>query len=352
MPNIILDFERLKYPNTGLYTFCESLGHAVIANKPANQNIGFYLPKKEVNIFGNAQKYYLQHSLHKFIKPSFPNLDIWHSTNQVSRYSPASRKAKIILTIHDLNFLIEKKGNPEKIKRFLKQIQKNIDKASAITTISNYVKSDVEKHFNLNGKEIQVIYNGGGNVGDLSLAQQPVDFKGRPFLFTIGTVLPKKNFHVLIPLLLNNDFDLVIAGNISSKEYEEKIKQEAIRYGVYERLKIVGPISASNKALYYKNCTAFLFPSIAEGFGLPIIEALSLGKPVFSSNHTSLPEIGGDVTYYFNSFDPEEMRNVFIKGLEDFKTNNLSQVCIDHAKKFSWDNTAKQYIELYKQLAL
>lgn len=351
MLNIILDFERLKYPNTGLYTFCESLGHAVIRNKPINQDIGFYLPKKEFNVFGKEQKYYPQHSFHKFIKPSFPGLDVWHSTNQVSNYFPALKKAKIILTIHDLNFLIEKKENTGKITRLLKKIQKNIDKASIITVISEYVKNDVENHFDLRGKEIKVIYNGGGNVGDLVSAQQPLDFNGRPFLFTIGTVLPKKNFHVLMPLLLNNDFDLVIAGNISSKEYEGKIIEEAKKYGVYNRLKIVGPVSLSTKAWYYKYCTAFLFPSIAEGFGLPVIEALSVGKPVFSSNHTSLPEVGGDVTYYFDSFNPDEMNSVFKIGLEDFNKNNLSQICINHSKKFSWDNTAKQYLDLYQQLA-
>ena len=124
---------------------------------------------------------------------------------------------------------------------------------------------------------------------------------------------------------------------------------QAQKFGVADRVKITGPISEEDKAWYYKNCEAFVFPSIAEGFGLPVIEAMHFGKPVFLSTHTSLPEIGGDAAFYFENFEPETMQNAFAKGMETFKTNNMQQKVIAHAMQFDWQETARQYLKLYDE---
>jgi glycosyltransferase involved in cell wall biosynthesis len=347
MDNILLDFERLKYPNTGLYTFCQCLGHSLLRKKKNSQTLTFYLPKNRLNIFGEDESYYIQKSWHKLFKPKFSNYNIWHATNQVSDYIPNSKTQKLILTIHDLNFLIEKKNKVNKISKHLNKIQSNINKASVITTISEYVKRDIERNFDLSGKKIKVIYNGGIVSNTF---KETIVFNEKPFLFTVGTVLPKKNFHVLVPLLLNNDFNLIIAGNLSSKDYLEKIINEAKKYGVSNRLKITGPISELQKLHFYKNCEAFLFPSVAEGFGLPVIEAMSFGKPIFLSKHTSLPEIGGNVAYYFDSFDPIDMQQTLDFGLNQFKSTNPSEEIIKQANKFSWDKAAEEYLHLYENI--
>ena len=164
-------------------------------------------------------------------------------------------------------------------------------------------------------KHIDVIYNG-CNVyrGEI---RQPDSLPAKDFIFSVATVLPKKNFHVLPCLLKGTDLELVIAGNKS--DYVNVILEEARKYGVEERVKIVGPIEERVKHWYLKNCKAFVFPSIAEGFGLPVLEAMAYGKPVFLSRHTCLPEIGGDYAYYFNmDFDRELMQVEFKRGLEDY----------------------------------
>jgi glycosyltransferase involved in cell wall biosynthesis len=347
MNNILIDFERLKYPNTGLYTFCHDLGISLLKKKNNNQRLTFYLPENRLNLFGENENYYVQKSWHKFLRPKFSEFTTWHATNQVSNYIPYIKNQKLLFTIHDLNFLIEKKEHPNKISQLINKIQKNIDKSTIITTISEYVKGDIEKHFNLSGKKIKVIYNG-GCISNLDT--EVPHYTGRPFLFTLGTVLPKKNFHVLIPLLSNNDFNLVIAGNLSSKGYLDEILNEAKKYGVSNRLMITGPISESQKLHFYKNCEAFLFPSIAEGFGIPVIEAMSFGKPIFLSKHTSLPEIGGNVAYYFDSFDPMDMRQTLDFGLNHFKSTNPSEEIIQQANKFSWDKAAEEYLDLYESI--
>src|ERR1700751_128658 len=125
--------------------------------------------------------------------------------------------------------------------------------------------------------------------------------------------------------------------------------EEAAKFGVADRVKITGPISEEDKAWYYKNCAAFVFPSLAEGFGLPVIEAMHFGKPVFLSTLTSLPEIGGNAAFYFDSFDPEAMQQVFKNGMEQFYAENWEDKVKAHAMKFNWDETAKQYLALYEE---
>jgi glycosyltransferase involved in cell wall biosynthesis len=349
MSRILFDCERLKYPNTGLYTFCKQLGLTLQTNAPSDFEIEYYLPSSSIGLFGDTAKYHIQKSWHKLFVPGSGAFDIWHSSNQVSRYLPSSSRVKVVLTIHDLNFFIEKNDRPASIKKNLKQIQERIDRASAIVCISKFVANEVESTFDLQGKRAITIHNGctfDDNIENIS----PVYIPEKPFLFSIGTVLPKKNFHVLPALLQGNELELIIAGNHSSQQYVHKILEEAKNEGVSGRVKIIGTISDRERHWYYKNSTAFVFPSIAEGFGLPVIEAMHYGKPVFLSNHTSLPEIGGDAAYYFNNFEPNNMRETFNQGMSSFLKDDMEEKAKLRASQFSWQQTAKSYLDLYSRL--
>ena len=90
---------------------------------------------------------------------------------------------------------------------------------------------------------------------------------------------------------------------------------------------------------------------MAEGFGLPVVEAMSLGKPVFLSNLTCLPEIGGKEAYYWKNFEPNYMIETFEKGLKDFaEDTEKAHRSINWAKQFSWENAAKAYLNLYENV--
>jgi glycosyltransferase involved in cell wall biosynthesis len=115
---------------------------------------------------------------------------------------------------------------------------------------------------------------------------------------------------------------------------------------------LTGKISDIEKQYYLKNCSAFVFPSLREGFGIPPIEAMRFGKPVFLSNSTSLPEIGGKHAFYWDHFEPKYMAEIFIKGIITYnaKKDWYSEQYIKRAKSFDWNKAAKQYIELYKTI--
>ena len=122
MRNIVIDLERLKYPNTGLYSFCKDLGRELI-NKNKDFDLELYLPKGNEALF-NTKKYFFTKSIDKFVNPK--RNTSWHLTNQLA-YT-GNLNCNNLLTIHDLNFLIEKKNNPKKIKIYLDKNQKNINK--------------------------------------------------------------------------------------------------------------------------------------------------------------------------------------------------------------------------------
>ncbi len=349
MNRVLIDCERTKYPNTGLYHFCLSLGNALIQQQDSNQEqFYFYVHPSRAHLFGKDQHYVLQHPLHKIFQPGTGKYNVWHSTFQNSYYRPYSKNTREVLTIHDLNFLVERKGANDKIKKYLRAIQKNIDRADHIVCISQYTRQTVLEQFSLHGKTPQVVYNG-CNIHEFAGYNTPLFAPAKPFIFSLGTVLKKKNFHVLPCLLKDNDYQLIIAGVINSS-YKETITAEATLHGVEDRVKFTGPVTEEDKYWYYKNCLAFAFPSLAEGFGFPAVEAMYYGKPVFLSRLTSLPEIGGDAAYYFDDFDPLAMQLAFKKGMQHYLENNPAEKIKARAMQFSWPVAAKQYLDIYRSL--
>ena len=344
--NVGFDACKMKYPNTGLRTFCEQLIPALnnIAIKDNNATFEVYLPSVAKGVLPKEIRSNTLHIWDRFLLKA-PHINVWHQPFQSGSYFPRGEKATL-LTIHDLNYLYEDGG--KRRNRMEKKVQRNINRSDRLVAISQYTKNDIIKNLDTQGKEIDVIYNGCTKyTGPITPPEQSPE---RPFLFNVGTLLSKKNVHVLPAILRNNDYLLYIAGNRSS--YEEKIIAEAKKFGVEDRVRIIGPISESEKHWYLKNCKAFMFPSIAEGFGLPVIEAMYYGKPCFLSKHTCLPEIGADKAYYFNyEFDPDTMLNEFEKGMNDFATTNKSNAIIKHAELFSWEKAAKEYWEIYRTIA-
>jgi len=353
MNKIVIDCEKMRHPNTGFYYFCKNLALHVIEEAKdivPNVEINLYLPKKEIASFEGLTHIIPFNNLHKFYLNIGHN-SVWHSTTQMSNYWPSNKEKKTILTIHDLNILYEKETNIDRIKKKLNKIQKKIDRADQIVTISNYVKDDIVNNLNLRNKNITVIYNG-CNVYKKPIVKPTSNlYINAPFLFAIGAINETKNFHVLPKLLKFNDYVLVLSGEAVSQDYKQKIIEEAIKYNALDRVIFTGPINDNDKFWYFQNCSAFLFPSIAEGFGLPVLEAMHFGKPVFLAKKTSLPEVGGDVAFYFDNFEDEHMQEVFKIGMAEYEnTPILSTKLINQSKKFDWKIAAQQYLALYKSL--
>ena len=138
MKRILIEMEKLKNPNSGLGQFCLNIGEQFQLLNPKNLQLDFYLPAFQKNVFGEQFNYVKHTSIHKLIPLGSSDYDVWHCLQQDSPYLPTNKKTRLILTIHDLNFLQEKKKS--KAGGYLKKLQKNVDRASAITVISDYTK--------------------------------------------------------------------------------------------------------------------------------------------------------------------------------------------------------------------
>jgi glycosyltransferase involved in cell wall biosynthesis len=351
MKQVLVDMHRLKYnPFNGLYSVCLNLGKALAAIPLTDMELHYYLPKKDFGIFGDHARYVRHRSLDKYYRFGTGRYDLWHVTTQLSWYRPFNNATKVLYTLYDFSYLIEDAGNVKRNQRLLKQTQERIDRADYITGISQFAIDEARKHLDLGNKPTRAIQLG-CTIAEYPEFDQPKYRPSKPFLFTIGLVQPRKNFHVLPPLLQGNDYELVIAG-LNKFEYGKEVEEAAKKFGVSDRVKLIGPATEEEKYWYYKNCTAFLFPSYAEGFGLPVIEAMYHGKPVFSSDRTSLPEVGGDAAYYFRDFSPEAMRQVFAEGMQHYATQQPQEKIRQQAATFSWGNCAAEYIDVYKQMLL
>lgn len=351
MKKIIFDCERMKYPDTGLYHYCMNLGKYLEENVDRRcEELFFYTPPSEQNWSYSYQNHITQNPLHKFVLPPFHSFDIWHATYQSTHYMPLrNKRIKVVLSLHDLNFLYDEKKSPEKRQKYLRYVQKLIDRADALVCISEFSKNEIQQHCDTRNKPLYVIHNGSNLLQKPALSEKSYKPK-KPFLFSIGVINRKKNFHVLFPLLKNNMMELLIAGKYDDPGYLSFIQKHSRELGVENNVRLLGAISEPEKSWYYNHCSAFAFPSISEGFGLPVVEAMTCGKPLFLSARTALPEIGGDVSFYFKDFHPDHIQNVFANGMKIYNSNGLREKIKARGNSFSWRKAAMEYLKVYRSL--
>ncbi|MEH6658370.1 glycosyltransferase family 4 protein [Leeuwenhoekiella marinoflava] len=302
------------------------------------------------NDFGDYFKYLHYYSFTRYKALRLPfKYDLWHSLNQNTKIEPRFNMP-YVMTVHDVHFA-EGTDSGDKTAR-IKRFQEKLNRAHALVYISKFAQTATKSIFDTSNHEEHVIYNGNPMI-DTSI---PVNFEpnfkpNKPYLFTIGEFTERKNFHSLIEMLqFLPDYELIIAGN-SERPYLEKIKQVITANKLESRVHIPGKISETEKKYHLKNCAAFVFPSLKEGFGIPIIEALRFGTPVITSNNTSLPEVGGTYATYWEHYAPEYMAKKLLQGITRFNADTqLKQDAIAHAKSFNWNNTAKAYLKVYRSV--
>lgn len=344
MPEILVDILKVKDLYSGLGQFSANFAQALIAARRTANKVKFLAPPGHAELISEGTGVVHPSLLRRYFPALNKPYDLWHSLHQFPSFHPHPR-SKWILTVHDLNFLVEK--DRSKAQRYLQRLQRNVDKSHAVTAISAFTKSELEKHVDLRGKPVHVIHN-----GVVMPSGNPTPKPQRPYFLSLGVFKEKKNFHVLLPILKDfPDHDLVLAGN-NATPYGTSIKERIRVLGLEDRVQMPGAVEDQEKFRLFSNCDALLFPSLAEGFGLPVIEAMLLGKPVFLSRATSLPEIGGDAAFYFDSEQPATITHSIRSGLSAFVADphKVEQRMKTHAAKFTWAACILKYIELYAEV--
>jgi glycosyltransferase involved in cell wall biosynthesis len=214
--------------------------------------------------------------------------------------------------------------------------------------ISEFTRSDVGKHLRIDHRNTRVICNGIALSGEEPLPL-PLPTE-RKFLLSIGKFHPRKNLLSLVRMMpFLEDFALVLAGDDSGACAEE-VRSLVHRLKLGDRVFIIGKVSEGGKRWLYEKCEFLVMPSSHEGFGLPVVEAHSLGVPAIVSRLAALPEIAGPDAFYFSSLVPEEMANDVKEATALLARVHISEALKQNAARFSWERAAAGYEEIYRGL--
>jgi len=264
-------------------------------------------------------------------------------------YSPVPQ----IVTIHDLLPLYDPDFMPRwKIyySKILPKILKN--HCRKIICVSEFTRVELLKYYpEINQNLIKVIHPGFNPLrfqtdGEFSVFEK---FGFRDYFLMVGEGRPYKNLE-LVPKALSiyrGNSILAICGRVPEDE-KTRIQGIANEVGVGARMRWLGYVSDEDLGLLYKNSKAFIFPSRYEGFGLPLLEAMSFGAPILSSNAASLPEVGGSVPIYFDPFDPMDLSQK-MKLLDEDQTlvERMRTAGYKRVKHFTWEESAHRHIDLF-----
>ncbi len=345
---VLLDICEIGNPTSGFGQIAKNYYRLYQSIEDKDLSFHFLLPEGfKVESDAKVQMTNIRNKYHKHFSKGLPEVDLWHSTNQQQIKRKRGKCKKFVLTIHDLNFLTEKNWIRQLKHRFF--LQRAINQADAVTCISQFVAHQVEKLFNMRGKSVRVIYNGVEDISEQP-EEKPSFAKGRPFFFAIGQIRAKKNFHLLVDMMRQfPDYDLYVCGD-DHFDYAQTVREHINQLPTHNAY-LCGKIQAEEKVWLYRHCEAFLFASQGEGFGLPAIEAMQFGKPVFIANATCLPEICGDCAYVWPSLNPDEMGDFVKSTLRCFNGSpERTEQIKEHANLFSYDRHIQSYLQLYKEL--
>jgi len=348
MRKILIDLTILKSPNCGLGQVALNYGqyYKNSYEPKSNEKITLLVPKQYVGAFGDKVNYVAAKKIYRifpFLIKLIP-FDTWHSIHQLSRYTPWGHNN--ILTIHDFNFYYEKQGH--KVEKYMRRIRRRVWFADTVVAISYFTESEVQ-NFTPTPKRVHVIYNGIERID--KLPEKRPDNIQEPFLFTIGEVKKKKNFGVLLDIMkLMPEYHLYIAGN-DNTDYAETLRKRIDEEHI-DNVHLMGIVSGENKCWMYRNCTAFVFPSLFEGFGLPTLEAMLYRKPVISSRSTSLAEVCLNHAYFFpQEFEPTKSAELIRKAINE-TTEEMLEKSFDYATSYTWEKHMEKYLRLYRNKPL
>jgi glycosyltransferase involved in cell wall biosynthesis len=265
-----------------------------------------------------------------------------------------------VLTVHDLSF----KHVPEMIskKNFISlnsQMHLTAKKATKIITVSENSKKDIIQFLKIPDKKIEVIYEAADSsfkvINDEDARNKVREKYNLPpqYLLYVGTYLPHKNLETLIRALhkLRQDtkvpYKLVFAGNMGRNF--ETINTLIVQLGLENDIHTIGFVPEQDLPVVYSLSDLFIFPSLYEGFGLPLIEAMACGVPVLSSNSSCLPEIGGESALYFSPKDVEDLADkiTHITQNETLR-NEMIGKGLKRAKTFNWHTMAEKTLRVYE----
>ncbi|MFH1171420.1 MAG: glycosyltransferase family 1 protein [bacterium] len=283
-------------------------------------------------------------------------LDVFHSPANVL---PLSYPGRSVITIHDLAIYRNPEWFPGQLFSTRLLVPQSVRKARHIIAVSESTKRDLKDIFHVPSSKISVVYEAPFVV--------PINVKDRnvntvkkfkiqcPYFLFLGTIDPRKNIRMLVaaflklranPLFANHQ--LVIAGG---KGYKADDILESVEQHRAEGVHYVGYLTHNEKLDLVRRSLCFVFPSLYEGFGLPVLEAMRMGVPVITSNTSSLPEVAGNAAVLVDPTSMQALRSAMARiATNGVLRTNLVRRGYEQAKKFQWEDVARKTLAIYQNV--
>jgi len=365
------DAKRAFYNKSGLGSYSRNLLQGLAKKYPENKYI-LYTPGNDMNLYNPSQECFsirypkkTLHRLSKYYWRSFylskqileDKLDIFHGLSHEIPYNFPSGKIKSVVTIHDLIFLKFPYLYPALDRVFYEtKFRYSCSKANKIVAVSNQTKSDIKEFFKISEDKIDVVYQGCNPMfnTEIPLVEKEIlrmkYLLPKSYILYVGTIEERKNLLTLLKALYYGKIDvpLVVIGKPTA--YMNKIA------GFIERHSLINVIFCDiihNEDLpgIYQMADLFVYPSLYEGFGIPILEALYSKVPVISSKEGCFAEAGGRFTMYVDPNSVEEMSAAIKKVLNDFELREkMIHEGYLHARNFDEEKVSANMIEVYRKI--
>lgn len=273
---------------------------------------------------------------------------------------------KQIVTVHDLHYLHFNDavaGCRQEIpayRRFLYRVKMPhiFKRSTAIVTVSEAARLDIINSFGISPEKVHVVYNGydskrfHNKINSKQVLERLGLTRGDYFLF-VGSILRHKNIVRLVQAFARQDahMSLVIVGVCKDTDYLEEIMEISTKLGVGGRLKYLKYVADDDLPSLYSAAVAFILPSLHEGFGVPIIEAMACGTPVITSNCSAMPEVAGDAALLVDPYSVESISAAMNEILENpLLTQKLRRAGLERSAAFRWANSARKLYELCQKV--
>lgn len=271
-----------------------------------------------------------------------------------AHYIPRFCPFKTVVTIHDLSYLYFPN---EFLKKDLYQLNNwtkyALNKSFHIIAVSKTTKKDIIHEYAIPEEKISVIYNGYESM-KLPTTNYELRTNSYPYFLYIGTIQPRKNLSFLVSAFAqfhktHPDYKLILAGK-KGWLYEDIFKQVE-QIGLKDSIMFPGYVSEEEKNNLYRKAVAFILPSLYEGFGIPLLEAMAHSCPVISSFSSSLPEIGGEACLYFDPKNEEDLVERMKSIVSDAALKKkLVTTGRERIKLFSWDTTGDRTLHILQSI--
>jgi len=283
-------------------------------------------------------------------------INVFHSPNYTL---PLGLPCPSVVTVHDLAFL-DRRFHKARLRLYLTLLTKmSLRRADRIIAVSEYTKREVERHFPFAEGKVSVVYSGldpAFRNGASAHGGGPPAASDRPYVLFVGSIEPRKNLPRLIRAFERAMSDtglpheLVLCGPWGWRY--QPVKEALERSPMRRRIRHTGYVASADLPALYADADLLAYPSLVEGFGFPVLEAMASGTPVLTSDCSALPEVAGGAAVTVTPTDERAIADGIMRILSDRGlANRLAKRGRERSAEFTWERTAAETVQIYRRVA-